>query len=79
MPKEKKDAQALKELKAKAVNQHLGEEAILQKSSAEIFDELYRKGEEDMIKKAGGKNKWKKLSPTIKAEKQALMGRMWMP
>ena len=71
MPKKKKDAQALRELKDKAVNQHLGEEAMLEKSSAEI-DGLYRKGEEDMIKKAGGKNKWKKLSPNIKAENKLL-------
>jgi hypothetical protein len=70
--KEKKDAQMLKELKEKAVNQHLGEEAMLDKSSGEIH-EIYQKGEADMIKAVGGKKKWDNLTSTVQAEKYALM------
>lgn len=70
--KEKKDAQMLKEMKEKAVNQHLGEEAILNKSSGEIH-EIYLKGEADMLKAVGGKKKWDNLASTVQTEKRALM------
>ena len=62
----------LKEIKEKAVNQHLGEEAMLNKSSGEIC-EIYLKGEADMIKAVGEKKKWDNLASTVQAEKRALM------
>ena len=70
--KEKKDAQKMEELKKWAVDQHLGETAMFEKSMEEI-NELYRKGEKEMIRIAGGDNKWKTLSPVIQAEKYAHM------
>ncbi len=54
--KEKKDARMLEELKAWAVDQHLGEEKMLEMSLEEIA-EHFRKAEENMIKKAGGLHK----------------------
>ena len=51
--KEKKDARLLEELKAWAVDQHLGEEAMLGLSMEEI-NELFKKAEKEMIKSAGG-------------------------
>jgi len=70
--KEKKDAQMLEELKAWAVDQHLGEEKMLEMSLEEIA-EHFRKAEENMIRKAGGLHKWEILSDIKKAEKRAVM------
>ena len=70
--KEKKDARMLKELKAWAVDQHLGEEMLLDMSFTEIT-EHFKKAEENMIKKAGGKNKWDNLSDASKTERKAAM------
>ena len=70
--KEKKDAQLLKELKAWAVDQHLGEEAMLGLSMKEI-NKLYNTAEKEMIKAAGGQSKWNALSGNVKADKQAKM------
>ena len=70
--KEKKDARLLEELKAWAVDQHLGEEAMLGLSMAEI-NELFNKAEKEMIKSAGGQSKWNALSENVKANKWAKM------
>ncbi len=70
--KEKKDAQILEELKTWAVDQHLGEEKMMEMSLEEIAEHL-RKAEENMIRKAGGLHKWEILSDIKKAEKRAVM------
>jgi len=70
--KEKKDARLLEELKAWAVDQHLGEEAMLGLSMEEI-NELYSKAHKEMIKSAGGQSKWNALSENAKADKRAKM------
>ena len=62
----------LEELKAWAVDQHLGEEKMLEMSLEEIA-EHFRKAEENMIRKAGGLHKWEILSDIKKAEKRAVM------
>ena len=72
MCKRKKDAQLLEELKAWAVDQHLGEEAMLGLSMEEI-NELYYKAQKEMIKSAGGQSKWNALSGNVKADKQEKM------
>ena len=70
--KEKKDARMLEDLKAWAVDQHLGEEMLLDMSFEEI-SEHFRKAEVNMIKKSGGKAKWDRLSDIKKAERKAAM------
>ena len=70
--KEKKDARLLEALKAWAVDQHLGEEKMLEMTLEEIHD-YFKKAEEEMIKKAGRVNKWNKLSDIKKAERKAKM------
>jgi len=70
--KEKKDARLLEELKHWAVDQSLGEDAMLELTLPEI-NALFEKGKEDMIKAAGGKPKWEKLSDGAKSVKQAAM------
>jgi len=70
--KEKKDAQLLEALKAWAVDQHLGEERMLEMSLEEV-SEYFKKAEEKMIRKAGGQNKWKNLSDIKRAERKAAM------
>ena len=45
---------------------------MFEKSMQEI-NELYKKGEREMIRMAGGDNKWKALSPVVQAEKYAHM------
>jgi len=70
--KEKKDARLLEELKAWAVDQHLGEEAMLGLSMEEI-NKLYNTAEKEMIKSAGGQSKWNALSGNVKADKRAKM------
>ena len=70
--KEKKDAALLKEIKEKAVYQSLGEDVLLEKTSAEI-NLIYSQAEEAMIKKAGGPRKWKLLTPDAQAEQKAAM------
>ncbi|EDR07527.1 glutamic acid-rich protein [Laccaria bicolor S238N-H82] len=70
--KEKKDAGLLETLKAWAVDQHLGEEKMLEMTLEEVRD-YFKKAEEEMIRKAGGVNKWNKLSDIKKAERKAKM------
>jgi hypothetical protein len=70
--KGKKDARLLEALKAWAVDQHLGEEKMLEMTLEEIRD-YFKKAEEEMIRKAGGVNKWNKLSDIKKAERKAKM------
>ena len=60
----------LEALKAWAVDQHLGEEKMLEMTFKEICD-YFKKAEEKMIRKAGGANKWNKLSDIKKAERKA--------
>ncbi len=59
------------ELKEWAVDQYLGESAMFEKSMQEI-NELYKRGEREMIRIAGNK-KWEALSPVVQAEKYAGM------
>jgi len=70
--KEKKDASEMEELKKWAVNQHLGEEAMLEKSVQEIY-KLQMDAQKKMIQAAGGQKKWDTLPETTKAEKRAKM------
>ncbi len=70
--KEKKDARLLEELKAWAVNQSLGEEVMLEMPMDEIV-QLFQKAESDMIKVAGGQQKWAALSDNAQAEERAVM------
>jgi len=70
--KEKKDARLLEELKAWAVNQSLGEEVMLEMPMDEIV-QLFQKAESDMIKAAGGQQKWAALSDNARAEERAVM------
>ena len=71
--KEKKDAYEMEELKKWAVNQHLGEEAILEKSLQEIYG-LQMDAQRKMIQVMGGQQKWEALPEATKAEKCV---RMW--
>ena len=61
----------LEALKAWAVNQHLGEEKMLE-MTLEVH-EYFKQAEEEMIRKAGGPHKWNRLSEIKKAEKKARM------
>ncbi len=70
--KEKKDVIEMEELKKWAVNQQLGEDAMLEKSLPEIY-ELQMNGQRKMIQAAGGRQKWEALPETTKAEKRAKM------
>ena len=70
--KEKKDAYAMEELKKWAVNQHLGEEAMLEKSFQEIYS-LQMDAQRKMTQAAGGQQKWEALPEATKAEKRAKM------
>ena len=70
--KEKKDSRMLEERKAWAVNQHLGGEKMLDMSLEEVTA-YFGKEEADMIKKAGGSQKWNALPDFKKAEKKAVM------
>ena len=70
--KEKKDARLLEALKAWAVDQHLGEEKMLEMTLEEVR-EYFKQAEEKMIRKAGGQNKWNRLSDIKKAERKAAM------
>ena len=70
--KEKKDAYEMEELKKWAVNQHLGEEAMLEKSLQEIY-RLQMDAQRKMTQAAGGQQKWEALPEAIKAEKRAKM------
>jgi len=51
--KEKKDVNEIEELKKWAVNQHLREEAMLEKSMQEFY-ELQMAAQKNMIQAAGG-------------------------
>jgi len=70
--KEKKDAHLMEALKGAAIDQVLGEEAMLDKTTSEI-QEIFDKGEKAMIKKAGGKSKWSALTDHGRAERRAVM------
>jgi hypothetical protein len=70
--KEKKDASEMKKLKEWAVNQHLGEEAMLEKSLHEIY-ELQMGAQRKMIQAAGGQQRWEALPEGTKSEKRAKM------
>jgi hypothetical protein len=62
----------LEALKAWAVDQYLGEEKMLEMTFEKIHD-YFKKAEKQMIRKAGGVNKWNKLSDIKKAERKAKM------
>jgi len=70
--KEKKDAYEMEDLKKWAVNQHLGEEAILEKSLQEIYG-LQMDAQRKMTQAAGGQQKWEALPEATKGEKRAKM------
>jgi len=70
--KEKKDVNEMEELKKWAVNQHLGEEAMLERSIQEIY-ELQMAAQKKMIQAAGGPQKWDAFPEATKAEKHAKM------
>ena len=70
--KEKKDARMLEELKNWAVEQSLGEDAIFELTPQQI-DGLFEKAQKEIIRNAGGKKKWEKLSESAKSTKQAGM------
>jgi len=69
--KEKKDAYKIEELKKWAVNQRLGEEAMLEKSLSEIFG--LQMGAQRKMVQAGGQQKWEALPEATKSEKRAKM------
>ncbi|KJA18866.1 hypothetical protein HYPSUDRAFT_69639 [Hypholoma sublateritium FD-334 SS-4] len=69
---EKKTARLLKEQKEFAVNQHLGEEKMLDMTILEV-QQYFEVEEEKMIKKMGGRSEWNKLSDVKKAERKARM------
>jgi len=62
----------MEELKKWAVNQHLGEEAMLERSIQEIY-ELQMAAQKKMIQAAGGPQKWDAFPEATKAEKHAKM------
>ena len=60
----------MEELKKWAVNQRLGEEAMLEKSLPEIFG-LQMGAQRKMVQTAGGQQKWEALPKATKSEKCA--------
>ena len=70
--KEKKDAYEMEKLKKWAVNQHLEEEAMLEKSLQEIY-RLQMDAHKEMIQATGGQKKWEALPEATKAGKRAKM------
>ena len=70
--KEKKDASEMEKLKKWAVNQCLGEEAMLEKSLHKIY-QLQMDAQKRMVQAAGGQQKWEGLPETTKSEKRAKM------
>jgi hypothetical protein len=62
----------LEELKNWAVEQSLGENAIFELTPQQI-DGLFEKAQKEIIRNAGGKKKWEKLSESAKSTKQAGM------
>ena len=70
--KEKKNAYEMEKLKEWAVNQQLGEDAMLEKSLPEIYG-LQMSAQKKMVQAAGGQQKWEALSEAIKSEKRAKM------
>ncbi len=70
--KEKKAVRLLGEEKLQATYQSLGEDEILEKTNQELLPE-FMLAKERMIKAAGGKLKWDKLSQTAQAEHEAAM------
>jgi len=70
--KEKKDSYEMEKLKKWAVNQCLGEEAMLEKSLQELY-ELQMGAQRKMVQAAGGQQKWEALPEVTKSEKRAVM------
>jgi len=70
--KEKKDAYEMEELKKWAVNHHLGEEAMMEKSLHEIY-RLQMGAQKTMVQAAGGQQKWEALPEATKSVKCAKM------
>ncbi len=70
--KEKKNASEMEKLKEWAINQHLGEEEMLEKSLHEIY-ELQMGAQRKMIQAAGGQQRWEALPEATKSEKRAKM------
>ena len=70
--KEKKDAQMIEKMKIDAIHQILGENEILECSNEELLPHFLIANEQ-MIKEAGGQDKWNSLSEQEKAERQAVM------
>src|SRR6266511_2740679 len=62
----------MEKLKEWVVNQHLGEEAMLEKSLHEIY-ELQMGAQRKMIQAAGGQQRWEALPEATKSEKRAKM------
>src|SRR6266511_1327690 len=62
----------MEKLKEWVVNQHLGEEAMLEKSLHEIY-ELQMGAQRKMIQAAGGQQRWEALPEATKSEKHAKM------
>ena len=58
----------LEELKNWMVEQSLGEDTIFELTIQQL-DELFEKAQKEMIKSAGGKKKWDKLSESAKSTK----------
>ncbi|KAF8801161.1 hypothetical protein BYT27DRAFT_7262198 [Phlegmacium glaucopus] len=69
---EKKTVCLIGNLKNDAIDQVLGEEAMLDKTPEEI-ELLLREAEKKMFQSVGGKVKWDALSDSTKSEKQAIM------
>jgi len=70
--KEKKTARLLEALKTWAIDQSLGEEAMLEMSLEDI-EAMFQKSESEMIKSMGGQQKWDMLSDADKSERRAIM------
>jgi hypothetical protein len=70
--KEKKDAYEMEKLKEWAVNHHLGEDAMLEKSLHEIYG-LQMSAQRKMVQAAGGQQKWEALPEAARSEKHAKM------
>jgi hypothetical protein len=62
----------MEELKKWAVNKHLGEEAMLEKSLPEIY-KLQMGAQRKLIQAASGQHKWEALPEATKAEKHVKM------
>jgi hypothetical protein len=70
--KEKKDVEGMKAKKMDAIHQTLGEKEILDRSTKELLPR-FLEANDQMIKNAGGKDKWNSLSENEKSEQNATM------